>query len=188
MSNLILDVGQAIELKLAFRRAGYTNEDIKRLCEGSILTEVRRVLRGEASIERSTHIIDCDAQPFVLDGWRTEAHQKGGQFEWGFAKVSLYLDDGQLNGKHIEGSKLRKKLKDQPVLNANVLDYLLVHSHLIPEEWKDQYVFFWGTIYHTADDHLAVRCLFWDNGRWGWFGRSFDGGWYDRSSAAVSIG
>lgn len=48
--ELMLDVGQANELKLAFRRHGWTNEEIKRLCEGTVLGDVRRVIRGEAEI------------------------------------------------------------------------------------------------------------------------------------------
>jgi hypothetical protein len=39
--------------------------------------------------------------------------------------VELYLSRGQKGGKIIVGHKLRKQLADQPVLNANVLDYLL---------------------------------------------------------------
>ena len=40
--------------------------------------------------------------------------------------------------------------KNIPVLNSNVLDYLLANPHYIPEEWKAPtfgMVFFWGTIY-----------------------------------------
>lgn len=48
--ELMLDVGQANELKLAFRRAGYTNELIKKLCEGAILEDVLAFMRGTAKI------------------------------------------------------------------------------------------------------------------------------------------
>ncbi|HEY4514761.1 MAG TPA: hypothetical protein VJJ22_01220 [Candidatus Paceibacterota bacterium] len=49
-SKLMLDVGQANEFKLAARRVGMTNEDIKRLTEGDLLYEVKQVL------DRSMHI------------------------------------------------------------------------------------------------------------------------------------
>ncbi|MGE5541321.1 MAG: hypothetical protein ACM3TU_03520 [Bacillota bacterium] len=181
MSNdLMLDVGQANELKLAFRRADFSNDDIKRLCEGNVLADVRSVLRGHASITVVEHAIDCDADPFnpwEKDGWTVEEHQKGGTFKWDASQVELYLASGQKNGKYIEGNKLRKELSDKsvPVLNANVLDYLLANPHLIPEEWKRdgqgrrRAVFFWGTIYRRCDGILCVRCLF-PKGVDGWKG------------------
>lgn len=189
MSNdLMLDVGQANELKLAFRRADFSNDDIKRLCEGNVLADVRSVLRGHASITVVEHAIDCDADPFnpwEKDGWTVEEHQKGGTFTWDASQVELYLASGQKNGKVIEGNKLRKELAKKPVLNANVLDYLLKNPHLIPEEWKKdgqgntRYIFFWGTIYGCRDGHRCVRYLYWRGGRWGWggywLGRDWDG-------------
>jgi len=39
-------------------------------------------------------------------------------------------------------------------MNANVLDYLLAHPELIPEDWKNKYVFFWGTIYRYSSGGL----------------------------------
>src|SRR3989344_5615303 len=50
MSNLMLDVDQAGELKAAFRRGGWSNGQIKMLCEGDILARVRMVLEGTAEI------------------------------------------------------------------------------------------------------------------------------------------
>lgn len=168
MSDLMLDVGQANELKLAFRRADFSNDDIKRLCEGKVLTEIRSVLRGDASITVIEHVIDCDADPFVPDALLVEEHQKGGSFKWDkeAQKEALHLDKGQKNGKYIEGNKLRKELEGKPVLNANVLDYLIAHPHLIPEEWKSKAVFFWGTVYRGRDGSLCVRYLVWIVRRW----------------------
>lgn len=50
MSDLMLDVDQAGELKAAFRRGNWTNAFIKRLCEGDILSRVLLVLEGKAEI------------------------------------------------------------------------------------------------------------------------------------------
>jgi len=193
MSNdLMLDVGQANELKLAFRRADFSNDDIKRLCEGNVLADVRRVLLGHAAINVVEHAIDCDAQPFVPDGWSVEEHQKGGAFKWdrNAQKDALYLSKGQAGSKYIEGNKLRKELSDKstPVLNANALDYLIANPHLIPEEWKGKYVFFWGTVYRSRGGSLFVRCLYWGGGRWDWcydwLDYGFDG--YDPAAVRVS--
>lgn len=173
MSDLMLDVGQANELKLAFRRANFNNDDIKRLCEGGVLADVRNVLLGHAEIVTPEHVIDCDADPYVPDGWSVLPDEEQlpnrirGSFKWNAAGVALHLDKGQKKGdKGIEGNKLRKVLARKPVLNANVLDYLFTHFYLIPEEWKGKAVFFWGTIYRDPDGFLYVRGLYWGGSRW----------------------
>ncbi len=137
------------------------------------------------------HTIDCDADPFVPRGWKVEEHKKGGQLEWNSAKVKLSLSEDQKDGKYVEGNKLRKELADKIVLNANVLDYLLAHPQLIPEEWKKddngkiRFIFFWGTIYCHSDGGLYVRCLYFDDGEWYWNDYWLDGGWDGRVPAAL---
>jgi hypothetical protein len=147
---------QAAELDHAFERNGYTAENVKKLSEGNILGDFLAVLLGHAEIKSIEHFINCDADPFIPGGWKVEEHKKGGQLKWDPKKVSLYLPKRQQNGKVIGGNELREELKDQPVLNANVLDYLLANPHLIPEEWKNKYVFFWGTIYRDSHGNLYV--------------------------------
>ena len=44
-NELMLDVGQANELKLAARRAGATNADLKRLSEGDMFAQILPVIR-----------------------------------------------------------------------------------------------------------------------------------------------
>jgi hypothetical protein len=112
-------------------------------------------------------LIDLDTDPRIpYDGWKVEEHKKGGQFAWDPSKVALFLSKKQQEGSSIEGNKLRKEMVDQPVYNANLLDYLLDNPHLIPDEWKGKVVFFWGTIYRRSDGHLCVRCLVWAGGNW----------------------
>ncbi len=115
------------------------------------------------------HIIDLDADPFVPKGWEVESHNKGGQFEWSPDKVRLHLSPNQQNGKIINGYKLREELATEPLFNANMLDYLLAHPELIPEEWKGKAIFFWGTIYRSSGGSLYVRHLYWDGGYWSWY-------------------
>ncbi len=186
MTELMLDVGQANEFKLACRRAGYTNADIKKLCEGDILAQFLSVLKGHANIVMAKHIIDCDADPYVPDGWEVEEHTKGGQFEFEFQKIILYINNVQQNGHVIVGNKFRENLKGKSVLNANVLDFLLAHPDLIPHGWKDKHVFFWGTIYRGSDGRLYVRCLGWDDCRWGWNDYWLGGG-FDACDTCASL-
>jgi len=146
---------------------------------------VERFLRGNVELTIKTRIINCDADPLVPDDWKVEEHTKGGQFEWNTDNVELYLSDEQKKGP-IKGNELRKLLKDKPVLNANILDYLLAHSELIPEEWKGKAIFFWGTIYRDSDGDLCVRCLYWDGYGWSWDGDWLDGYFFGSSPAVLS--
>jgi hypothetical protein len=117
-----------------------------------------------------------DANPFIPDRWgvlpenEQPPNRVRGIFTWDSTKVKLYLSKKQKGEKCIVGNDLRKELASQPVLNANLLDYLLKpeNQHLIPEDWKGKYIFFWGTIYRHSSDDLCVRCLDWDGDRWYW--------------------
>lgn len=126
------------------------------------------IVEGKFDAETASHVIDCDADPFTPEGWKVEEHQKGGKFVWNASAITLFLADGQRNGKAVEGHLLRKELTSFPTLNANVLDYLLKNPTLIPEEWKRGYVFFWGTIYRYRDGDLYVRNLCWYGHGWCW--------------------
>lgn len=135
------------------------------------------------------HIIDCDAPPFLPKGWQVEEHRKGGQLEWDEwdpARVQLWLSESQQNGKHIEGNRLREELADKPCLNANVLDYLLAHPDLIPEDWKRLCIFFWGTIYCDVDGRLCVRHLLHNGYRWDWHSLWLGYAWNDSVPAALA--
>ncbi|MEK7576751.1 MAG: hypothetical protein AAB482_03600 [Patescibacteria group bacterium] len=184
MSEIMLDVGQANELKLAFRRAGYTNADIKKMCKGDVLAQMLPVIRSFGKVDVVSNIIDCDANPSIPQGWHVEEHRKGGELKWDPAKVKFYLSSSQMNGKVVEGNKLRLELEHEPVLNANISDYLLAHPNLIPDEWgldedgNVRHIFFWGTIYGIYEGELFVRCICRCVGKWEakyyWLGHNFN--------------
>lgn len=180
-----MSVGQAHEFALASERNGFTASDVKKMCEGDTLAKLLLAIKGLTQVVISKHLIDTDANPFVPDGWKVESHRKGGQIEWNPERITLYLSKHQKGGKCIGGHDLRKELENQPVMNANVLDYLLAHPDLIPKSWKGKAVFFWGTIYRSADGSLCVRCLDWNGGRWGWDYNWLGGDWGDDGPAAV---
>lgn len=184
-NELMLDVSQAHELKLAFRRNGWTNADIKALSEGNFLADVLKLMKGQLEIKPIEHLIDCNVNPFIPKGWTVEEHKKGGSFKFDPAKISLYLSKKQKKGS-IGGHDLHKELADKPVMNANVLDYLLAHPELIPEEWKGKYIFFWGTIYRYSDGCLFVRCLYWDGSEWYWYYCWLDDDFFSDDPAALA--
>jgi len=184
----VMSVPQSAELEFALRRNGWTPADVKKLSTGDMLATLLPVLRGQAEVIVRKHIIDCDADPFVPDGWSVEEHIKGGQFEWSAEQVELWLSEQQKGGS-IVGNELRKLVKDKPAMNANVLDYLLKkeNQHLIPESWKCKAVlFFWGTIYRSRRGDLYVRCLYWSGDEWGWGCRWLGDRWGVDGPAAVS--
>jgi len=174
------------QLADALEAAGYTPDDVTKLrSKPDALKEFKLVLGGMSEIVEVKHVIDLDADPMVPENWSVEEHIKGGQLRWNPDEVNLYLCDEQKGGS-IQGKKLRKKLKDNPVLNANVLDYLLANPQLIPEEWKDKAIFFWGTVYRSSDGSLFVRYLGWGGGGWGWGCGWLGNRFYDGGPAAVS--
>ena len=181
VEQLMLDVGQANELKLAARRCGYNNTDLKRLSEGRMMARILPVLRSQADVRVVLRPIDLDSHPFIpresLYG-RTltvEYHQKGGKFEWREDRVGLYILPDQKGRNRVHGSRLRDLHPPKlSVANANLLDYLLKYPHLIPDAWKDKWkvgneirrIYFWGTIYRDAYGERYVRYLYFSEDRW----------------------
>lgn len=182
--ELMLDVGQAEKLKLAFRRTGWNNREIDRLCEGNILAEVRSFLLGDAEIKPIEHVIDLDVNPFCPHGLTVYEHQQSGTFRWDPTKVDLYLAHFQSKGEYIRGHDLLRDLVGKPVFNACLLDYLLAHPHLIPEAWKNIVLFFWGTIYRDSC-LLYVRFLCWSGGQWESGSNCLNDLWRDYCPAAL---
>jgi hypothetical protein len=127
--------------------------------------------------------LDTSKQPMIPEGWSIESHKSLGKIDP--LKLNLYLSKKQKTG-YTTGGDLRKELEDKPVLNATVLDYLLKHPKLIPEDWKGKYVYFWGTIYRDSDGSLYVRFLYWDVGVWDWYYFWLDFVWHSNFPAAVS--
>ncbi len=156
----------------------------------NIVTDEQLGVLARRQHDLSGRFIDCDAQPFVPDGWSVEEHRKGGLLEFDPAKIELYLDRRQKSGK-IVGHYFRQKLVDKPVLNACVLDHLLANTALIPGDWKrdeqgrTRYIYFWGTVYRDSIAYQRVRYLCWSGGRWQWRSGELDRGWHDRGPAAI---
>lgn len=127
-----------------------------------------------------THnIIDCSTPAFVHKGTYGFSPYGGssgtgcksvlkhvtraGRLSWDVEvqREALYLSERQQPGETIQGMELYKELKAKsiPMLNANVLDYLLAKPHLIPKSWEGKRVDFWGTIYLDFNGRPSVRCL-----------------------------
>ena len=177
--------GQIHQLANALEMANFSPDDVTKLGQFENLSEVRGLFLGTHEIKRLKHLIDCDASPFCPDEWKVEKHCNGGQLEWDVSKIQLCLSEKQKDGGWVGGNKLREWLEGKAVLNANVLDYLLRNTQLIPEEWKNKYVFFWGTIYRDPGGVLVVRCLAWLGGGWDWASSWLGSGFRDSHPAVL---
>ncbi len=203
--KLVLGVGLAQELEHAFNRNGFTSlDEIKELTKGDFLGRVRDVQRGILEIKPIEHIIDLGIPAVIPQGynWTVEEHRIGppdvklerkadGLYIDG-KKIGFWLSEEQRRKQAVVGNILRAKLKEMPVLNDNVLNYLLKNPLLIPEDWKKdengntRYIFFWGTIFRSAVGDLFVRCLCWSGGEWVWDSFWLDNDWRSSHPAAVS--
>jgi len=128
----------------------------------------------------------------VPDGYAVEEHHKGGQLVFDPDRVWFYLSDDQKNNnKFIVGWSLRRELANMPVMNANVLDFLLANPDLIPEDWKmnamgdTPHIFFWGTVYRSHVPYRTiVRYLCWSVDSWVWSDHWIGDSW-DRTAPAA---
>lgn len=132
------------------------------------------------------HLVDCDADPFVPKDLLVEEHRRGGRIDLAATKMTLFFPRGQKKDV-VSEDDLRKEMANQPVLNANVLDYLLANPDLIPHEWEkeDRAVFFWGTIYRNQSGYRYVRYLHRNAGRWDCCYAWANGGWISSYPAAI---
>jgi len=135
------------------------------------------VLDGTHEISSVEHTLDLGAKP-ASDGLQIEKHFSGEK-----VKVKKSANKLFVNGKRVTPMTLEKdvveKIHDSasmetdnssldgiaevfegmPVLNANMLDFLLEHPELIPSGWFRGRLHFAGTIYSGVHGGYAARCL-----------------------------
>ena len=153
-------IGLLHELAINAAKADYSPTDLASITEND-LRQLKRIQSGHAFVADVEHVVDCSADPYVPAGYTVEKHQKSDTWKSGtsLSQMDLYLTDDQMRGVSVEGHKLHEELVAKPVLNANVLDYLLARRHLIPETLEGKRVCFWGTVYRYSNGNLYVRCL-----------------------------
>jgi hypothetical protein len=169
MSELTLDVELAARIKEEMKRkdACWINEDLRRLCEGSILPDIWKVLNGKARIiECDDTLIDCDIDPSIPSWYSIESHERGGLFSWDPKKVGLHVLTIPEKKGATFGEMFLAELADKLILNGNVRDYLIQRKYLIPKEWKGCTVVFPGSIYRCELNRLCVPGLEFIYGHW----------------------
>jgi hypothetical protein len=161
-------IGRASECMRRLMEVGLTYEDLQKpINDPELRRSLVRFWKTSGGLDNP--IIDCDADPSEVSGltYTYKEQRRSGMLEWDLNRVGLYVSDQQCDGSSTcKGTDLYKEFRDKPVLNANVLDYLLAHALFIPDEWRTKFVCFWGTIYRGPDCGLYVRQLRWSKRRW----------------------
>lgn len=160
--NIVFDVEQATMIKAQFNLKGatWTEEDLRRLCEGDIIRCIHKVLNGKARIiDGDDTLLNCDTDPKIPVSCTIENHEKKGQLLWDPGKITLHeIKFGE--GDITLGDTFNRELSvDRQVLNINVRHYLLQRKYLIPKEWKGYTVLFPGTLLRYATDTLCLPGL-----------------------------
>jgi len=117
------------------------------------------------------HIIDCNKNPHIPPGWFVIKHIKGGVITWDHANMEFFVSEKLKENRMETGYQLFEKvhlLNDKFLANANVLDYLLENTAIIPEIWEGRRVLFLGTTYDDGINKGSpmIRTLFYD---YAWF-------------------
>ena len=160
------DLGLMHELAVTGRSIGFKAEDWGKLAhDREQLHRFLAVLRDEAKIVYEKLVVDTDADPTPMAGAVVWKHEKHGRLTF-FA----------------ESLKLRPEwpvVRDSNgivILNANVLDSLLAHPLMIPDQWRRlQEICFFGTLFKEngdpGEDCLMVRSMAWDEHQRRWSAR-----------------
>jgi hypothetical protein len=169
--QLVISVGLAHKLQIACGKNGWTIFDLARLVEDSRANaDCLLRLRNQASVVLADTVIDCDADIPKGSEIRQNDQLPNAIGSKGF-KLNPY-DIKLVREKDWRNCHEMKKAlagdKNNLVLKAEVIDFLLKHPALIPDAWKGKNILFFGTIYRDLvpfSHHQTVRCLTW-NGSW----------------------
>jgi hypothetical protein len=183
MSQVITDAEKAAYLDCTIELLDCVKEGALSMSE--VLAGLRKLIDGD---EDGT-TVNLNADPLIPEGLSVKEHWRGGRLAFDPDQTDLYLSDEQgVEEGGVAGTQLREELKDQRVFNANLLDWLLLpeNQRLIPEEWKDKKVFFWGTIYCEDGEYLVVRYLCCRKGIWHSDERYLEEIWGPNDASVVS--
>lgn len=196
MSDLMLDVDQAGEVKAAFRRGCWTNTEIKKACAGNFFGDVRQVLIGRARIvpieitELATIDpivrVDRTVRPVYPDWVATDyintpelvALEKMGPSEFDASRLRKWLHPKQKKGV-VTGHLIHTVLKEKQMLSsciglADLFGIKAKGAAFFRQNFKDQVVFGWRSVVPHRDGRLCVPGLILFGGevvlRWDWLG------------------
>lgn len=116
-------------------------------------------------------IIKLDAPPAIFPEWEVYKNSQ----ETGYLKINpenfqLFPTEKEIKKiKEIEKMLMERQEVEKIIpSNSNLLDFLLANPHKIPAGWKEEKIFFTGTIFQDKEGYLIVRYLFFDKDNWNW--------------------
>lgn len=126
-------------------------------------------------------IIDLNRNPKIGKMESVLSHEKNGilffNCELLASRVKLFLSEEQCMGG-ISGEKLLKTLSQEKkvLCNSVLLDWLLENPDYIPENWKDKFTLFPGTVF-IKNGITVIRYLYYGLNGWAssysWLNRGF---------------
>lgn len=146
----------------ARQAAGYA-KDLPRLsCALAAMFKDLYNNTADIAILLERNYIDCDAAPFVPDGYGVTEHKRSDRLFWDSERQGdALLLPADRDGRREEFivSAVMGQIQNLPVLNANVLDGLLEKRHPTPERWDGKEIYFPGTLYFVYGSGPLVRGL-----------------------------
>jgi len=176
MSDLKLDVGQAVELKEAFRREGYTNAEIKMLCERKgFLRQALEALYQDSCAKLSWNKVTIDRSTpfdnnFLGDDWKDRIDEKCSlsltEIDFGKLEIRSMFKRGE---KFLTFRENRRRLQEAGYisLDARVFQMFWENKSRIPKSWKKikngriPNIIFDGTVVRGS-----VTIIWFQNGEW----------------------
>ena len=194
MSDLMLDVDQAGELKAAFRRGNWSNAEIKLFCQGDTSTKVREVVVGNATIVElpllqyvGSITYGPTAFPFIASehfvcGTGPDAAVKISYLSDNFRAWFLNKTEEQKDETVLRYAKLRKSSVDAPIiteLGGEVeaeISLCEVFSLMERQKHGEDGPLLtngWWNIFYIKDINGVLRAVrvFWSAG--GWYVRAY---------------
>lgn len=119
-------------------------------------------------------VIDGDAPPTLHSrDWNIAEHRKMGQVVWSPGKFRVEQLSHQRTGDLVTVAQVLQIMSSKNLVNANVLDFLLAHPCLIPDEWATdeighgRTIYFLGTVFlDSLDQENKVRGIYRTHRQW----------------------
>ncbi len=168
-------IGLMHEVAVAAAKHGWSPDELSSLCKHpELMFQVRGVLLGTHLIDRVECIIDADALPFIPEGCTIECHTKNGMYNW-WQNIPTTSLPGQTKSSydayfgHFMAEWRLTRYSSEIILNATILDTLIVSQYLIPNIWKNysyckKGVAFYGTVYLDPNGDRFVRGVVFEKG------------------------
>ena len=136
---------------------------------------VRRLLSGELSVASAALL--PFASDKIKDGWTLiEDVSEPGEISISSLELLSFLKSGE---SFVSGNTMADCAKENGAnLGQRQAEYLLSHQEDIPQEWRQYYLVFLGTVWRDADGYRFVPFLCRYGGQWRLLFAWLDGDWF----------